>query len=113
MSKVWPACAIALVLMAVAMWTKLILSDQGGVGYEAGKIRTPYVVRWIPWSPGIVENFRQQGRTVWLNFYAEWDLTFLVNIERIFSDDSVLNALSQHRVVLVREPLNKAFSDPS
>lgn len=51
------------------------------------------------WSPELLAQLRSEGRTVFVNFTADWCITCKVNERGALQADSVLAAMRQHRVV--------------
>jgi thiol:disulfide interchange protein DsbD len=61
-----------------------------------------------PWTPARVAELQKSGKTVFVNFTADWCVTCKVNEVTVFSDPAVRNALSgQTAVYLVADWTNR------
>lgn len=88
-----------LVLVAV-LWAKL--DDWIPNSWSVQNQTVSYEVKWKEWSPGLVELHRERGQMVFLVFTSDWDITHLINKERIYSNQEVLKKLAKHQVVLIK-----------
>ncbi len=100
--------------MAVATRGLVLLTVAGaiaagviGAGYEqpepaSASTETEEATRWHDYSSDTVEEFRAQGRPVFVDFTAAWCLTCQVNKRSVLSTESVQEAFAEHDVALVR-----------
>lgn len=82
------AIAAALALLASPMMTKIAATHVAaqGVGYE-------------PYSEARLAELRAEGRTVFVNFTADWCITCKVNERVALASDAVKNAFAERKVV--------------
>ncbi len=108
----WPArrvasvFAIAVIVLAVAtplyaLW-KFPAADAGsaraGTGHQAG---------WEPYSRAAIEQYRAQGRPVFVDFTARWCLSCQVNERVVLNRGDVRRRLHDSGMVLVRADWTK------
>jgi thiol:disulfide interchange protein DsbD len=66
---------------------------------------------WIAWRPGIEAELRAQGRTVFVDFTADWCLTCLANDKAVISTETVREAARRHGVAMVRADWTRKSKD--
>ena len=93
----WTGIAVALVTLgATAGWAWPALhgaSEPVGVAAENG---------WQPWSPQAVQEARQAGRPVFVDFTAAWCVTCQYNKRTTLADPALLQDFRARNVVLLR-----------
>ena len=62
---------------------------------------------WERWSPERVAEATSEGRTVLVDFTADWCLTCQVNDRTVLATDEVRDAVARHRVVLLKADWTK------
>jgi thiol:disulfide interchange protein DsbD len=105
--KTFATWATALVILAAGYWIFLesILNVRSVIaGQTAEAHDSPAVdgVRWEPFSVPSLEAHLQSGKTVFLDFTAEWCLTCKVNEKAVLADEEVVRRLKAPGVVAVK-----------
>lgn len=57
---------------------------------------------WEAWSPELVEKYRDEGKTVYVDFTARWCATCQLNKRIVFSSSEVLNVFKSQDVVALK-----------
>jgi len=57
---------------------------------------------WIAWSPTTVQALQDQGKTIFVDFTADWCLTCKTNEKAVLGQDTIRHAMTQLGVVLLR-----------
>lgn len=93
---------IAAVLALVAIggglawgWPEVEASSPSDGSHSEGGLT------WEAWSPEKVAALRAEGRAVYIDYTAKWCFTCQVN-KRIYKEDIVKQAITDHQVVLLR-----------
>jgi thiol:disulfide interchange protein DsbD len=73
----------------------------GAVSSAGGSVAVPAIV-WQPWSPGLPEQFLAQGKTVFVDFTANWCISCQANKVRVLQSDAIAAAFAQGQVVALR-----------
>jgi thiol:disulfide interchange protein len=86
------------------------------LGHPALQSRAPAVTAaadsaWEPWSESRVTALRAQGRTILVNFTADWCVTCLVNERGALQAQAVRRALKENNVALLKGDWTRA--DPA
>ncbi len=79
------AGGLAALVLAVAT-TVFILPGGGALAGRGGETSTTEAIAYIPYSEARLDELRDEGETVFLNFTAAWCITCLMNERVIFSD---------------------------
>jgi thiol:disulfide interchange protein len=109
----WPArrlpsaFAAAVIILAVAtplyaLW-QFPASDSGSARAGAGSIQAG----WEPYSRAAIEQYRSQGRPVFVDFTARWCLSCQVNERVVLNRPDVRRRLHDSGIVLVRADWTK------
>lgn len=57
---------------------------------------------WEPWSTERVEELRDAGRPIYVDFTARWCVTCQVNKRNVFRSEEVMDYFSRHRVAMLQ-----------
>lgn len=97
----WPARALALasVLGAAALLVHPLLRPPAVANPEATARHA--AESWEPYSDARFEELRAKGRTVFVDFTADWCLTCKINERVALRSKPVLAAFAEHRVALL------------
>ena len=79
--------------------TLLLLIGSVDLGLSAMK---PSTIDWEPWSQARVEELRNEGRTVYVDFTARWCVTCQANKKLVFSSDKVIQTFKQKNVAALK-----------
>lgn len=66
---------------------------------------------WGEWSPEAVDEALAQGRPVFVEFYADWCATCMVNQKRCFEDEEVLKLLQSRKVVSLKADFTNRYDE--
>jgi thiol:disulfide interchange protein DsbD len=66
---------------------------------------------WSPWSPSTAQALQAQGKTIFVDFTADWCLTCKTNEKAVLSQDTIRHTMSQMGVALLRGDFTRA--DPN
>jgi len=66
---------------------------------------------WYPWSPDIVQTLTAQGKTVFVDFTADWCLTCKTNEAAVLSQDTIQNTFKALDVALVKADWTRENAD--
>jgi thiol:disulfide interchange protein len=101
----WPAkmlatiAAVCVLLLAVALPIYVVRTmGEAGTAVNAAARDS----QWEPFSPAVIEQYRAQGRPVFVDFTASWCLSCQVNERVILSRSDVLAKLHSGNFALVR-----------
>jgi thiol:disulfide interchange protein/DsbC/DsbD-like thiol-disulfide interchange protein len=98
LGRVLSTAAIAIVTVGVFAWAapmwRPVAPDSRAVA-SAGEL-------WQPWSPQRVQQLRDSGRKVFVDFTAAWCVTCQYNKRTTFSHPEVLAAFEANEVALLR-----------
>ncbi len=78
------------------------------LGFQAPKFKTDVKahttsqIDWIDYAPAIVDDYRQQGRAVFVDFTARWCLTCQVNERVALEHDKVAQAVKDKNIVMIK-----------
>ncbi len=103
----WAACWwIGRVPLTAELGRKLFAWIQGAViatavGYFAFTVLVPRdaLIPWQPFTPENLAKFRSEGKTVMVDFTADWCLTCKTNLKFAINTPSVLKAVKKNNVV--------------
>jgi thiol:disulfide interchange protein DsbD len=76
--------------------------DAGASASSGAATTTAASSNWTAFSPSTVEDLREQGRPVFVDFTAAWCLTCQVNKQTVLSTETVQDAFAEKDVALVR-----------
>lgn len=99
----FPSMVTGFLILVAVLWVKL--DDWIPESQLEGSSTIAYEVRWKEWCPGLVELCRKKGQIVFLVFTSDWDLTHLVNKERIFKNQKVLKMMAEYQIILIKADL--------
>jgi thiol:disulfide interchange protein/DsbC/DsbD-like thiol-disulfide interchange protein len=96
--------SVAAAAAVVSIWLVTSTSSVAPDPARRGDVTTPpaTVTEWIAYDPDTLRSLTSAGRTVLLDFTADWCLTCKVNERVAFSAASVQTAIQSHHVVLMR-----------
>ncbi len=69
------------------------------------------VLMWVPYTPIVFEQFRDEGRPLFLDFTADWCLTCQVNERLVFQSESVMKAFQEKGIVAMKVDWTKKDED--
>ena len=107
--KVWSLAAV--VVLEVSFY--FCIATRPGIGFIGDAAKAPsntaaahdQVDNGIPWQPldlKKLDEYRNQGKTVLLDFTAQWCLTCKVNEQTVLSNQAVVDKLKDLKVVTMR-----------
>ncbi|MDP9160835.1 MAG: thioredoxin family protein [Acidobacteriota bacterium] len=101
------AAALAILLFALGLWIPLSSArgDDGVRAANSGATSTSTAsgeIQWEAFSPERVEQYRSQGRPVFVDFTAAWCLACQVNERAVFGSSDVRRILRSKDVVLLK-----------
>jgi thiol:disulfide interchange protein len=88
----------AVILAALALLFSPTVRD--GQPPSAGVVEGE--ARWEAWSPERVAELRSEGRTIFVNFTADWCITCLANERTTLASSSVVRAFAEQDVVYLK-----------
>jgi thiol:disulfide interchange protein len=109
----WPArrvagvFAVSVIVLAVAMPLYALWK------FPASQITTASKAGWQPYSQAAIEQYRSQGRPVFVDFTARWCLSCQVNERAVLDRGDVQRRLHDSGIVLVRADWTKQDEDIS
>ncbi len=65
-------------------------------------VDSPAAIVWQPWAPGLAEQIAAQGKTVFVDFTANWCISCQANKVRVLQSDAIAAAFARHQVVALR-----------
>lgn len=92
-------CAMG-VTTIVATWTWMGIEPGSSSGQQTHAMRNDGL--WQSWSPSAVEQARQAGTPVFVDFTAAWCITCQFNKRTTLTDPHVLSAFKAKKVLLMR-----------
>ena len=95
----FPIMVAGLLALTATMWWRL---DDPSSRPKNRLCVPPYRIEWRKWEPGCFEKARLEGKVVWLEFKADWDLTSKVNEARLLGDPLVREMLAKHEVIMIK-----------
>jgi thiol:disulfide interchange protein DsbD len=102
----WPGktfaatCAALLILPAIAICVYAVKNLSAPLASATGTAAT--AKDWEPFTPAVVENYRAQGRPVFVDFTAKWCLSCQVNERIVLDREDIQRRLKSSGVALVR-----------
>ncbi len=103
----WPArrvaSSFAVCVIALAVATPLYALWK----FPAAETNTTQTAGWQPWSPAAIEQYRTQGRPVFVDFTARWCLSCQVNERVVLNRPEVQKRLHDSGIVLMRADWTK------
>ncbi len=103
----WPAqrvpssFAVCVIALAVAMPLYVLWK------FPSAETNTVTAAGWQPWSPAEIEQYRKQGRPVFVDFSARWCLSCQVNERAVLNRPDVQRRLRDSGIVLMRADWTK------
>jgi thiol:disulfide interchange protein DsbD len=101
-------CAIAAILVAITIALpsseEIARSNERSCAITDSSRPEPdsFGLMWEPYSLNRLDALLTQGKSVYLDFTAEWCITCQVNKGLVFGSQEVRNLLKQHDIVLMR-----------
>ncbi|MEY2413821.1 MAG: hypothetical protein QOD84_2427 [Acidobacteriaceae bacterium] len=99
------AAPVAIVLFALGLWIPISSARGDDVVRAANSGATSTAngeIQWEAFSPERVEQYRSQGRPVFVDFTAAWCLACQVNERAVFASSDVRRILRSKDVVLLK-----------
>ncbi|MCF7794282.1 MAG: thioredoxin family protein [Candidatus Cloacimonetes bacterium] len=96
--KQWIATVIALIIAIGAGFLTLNFGDTEAVSEEGAH----YPRDWQKFEPELVQQYRDEGKPVFVDFGAEWCLTCKTNEEAVLFTDEIEAAFKEHGVQMLR-----------
>ncbi len=109
----WPArrvasvFAVSVIVLAVATPLYALWKFPAGESTHAPALATVSQAGWEPYSRAAIEQYRAQGRPVFVDFTARWCLSCQVNERAVLNRDDVRRRLRDSGIVLVRADWTK------
>ncbi len=98
--------AVALVMSLRAMAASVPASASAGLSTAAPSTAVTgsasQEIVWQPWAPGLAEQLSAQGKTVFVDFTANWCISCQANKVRVLQSDAIAAAFAQRQVVALR-----------
>ncbi|MCR5661942.1 MAG: thioredoxin family protein [bacterium] len=102
----WPsrriAWAFSVLLMAGAVAGAVIASSGNSSEVSGNSSEVRIAGSWEPWSPSRVQSELDAGRSVFVDFGADWCLTCQTNERLVLSNEKVLEQFGKKGVVLLK-----------
>lgn len=96
---VWGS-ALAVLVPLWLFWVRP--SVHAGIAESSAQRQALYTDGWQPYSAALLDDLRKQGRTVFLDFTADWCITCKANEKGVLERDTVRAAFSELDVALVK-----------
>lgn len=95
---------LGVLLLATVFWLLWILNAQINTFKDkpAVKAADNKFIKWLNYSPELIQELRQQGRIILIDFTAKWCLTCQVNERVALDNPAVIKKLNDLKVALVK-----------